>query len=520
MADKKELGLQKTTVNLKEQLARTTLKNLRLQGHTYIELREDGKRFVFFCTLCLAPCYSDTILLGHLNGNLHKERLACARITLLGTNPWPFSDGVLFFDSSTGAEEEKASIAGGEDVPCQLQHCGDEDRFAIVEYDNNRVIESNGDNQPAEVSDDEASHCADNLIISGVLIKEKALDVEAKFIGFGRIAARLFETKGRTTWIDKLWCEWLGDEGPSDEEKATVPDHDFAIVTFSYFYNLGRLGLLDDPSRLLTSSQSPESCNGEDSCRKRKKSFSDPEDTSDSLCNQYDSSEEVSSGRNSNSSRALIADYDDSLMSKRVVKNRTVRRELRRQQRIFSERICEVCKQKMLPGKDAAAILNLKTGNLVCGSRNLLGAFHLFHVSCVVHWFLFCESEILGSKMVSGKGKKRCTKHSGQTGVKWNQLANDVSWQIFSVFCPECQGTGINIEGGVIERDTFPLSQTWRFQVKVSEGRKAWVKNPERLENCSTGFHFPQQPDESGQVPVQEERVQMMKLVRFYRVEL
>lgn len=85
--------------------------------------------------------------------------------------------------------------------------------------------------------------------------------------------------------------------------------------------------------------------------------------------------------------------------------------------------------------------------------------------------------------------------------------------------------------------------------MKVSEGRKAWVKNPEKLKNCSTGFHFPQQADESGQIPVQvnitaphidfllscynflvnreikmwmmqEERVQMMKLVRFYRVEL
>lgn len=456
MAERKEIGLPKTAISLKEQLARTTLRNLRLQGHTYIELREDGKRFVFFCTLCLAPCYSDTILLGHLNGNLHKERLSCARITLLGPNPWPFNDGVLFFDSST-VEDEKPPISDGEGVPGSLQHCSDDDRFAIVKYDENRTSGTDGDNQPAADTDDEPSHSADNLLISGVLIKERTLDVEARFIGFGRIAARLFETKGRSTGIDKLWCEWLGDEGPSDEEKAMVPEHDFAIVTFSYFYNLGRLGLLDDPSRLLTSSQSAEYGNGEDNGRKRKKSFSDPEDTSESLCNQYDSSEEVSSARNSNSSRALVAEYDDHLMNKRVIKNRTVRRELRKQQRIFSERICEVCKQKMLPGKDAAAILNLKTGNLACSSRNLLGAFHLFHVSCVVHWFLFCETEILGSKIVSGKGKKRCTKQHGSG--KFNELVNDGSWQIFSVFCPECQGTGINIEGDVIERDTFPLSQ-------------------------------------------------------------
>ncbi|CAH2077703.1 unnamed protein product [Thlaspi arvense] len=512
MAERKELGLPKTAISLKEQLARTTLRNLRAQGHTYIELREDGKRFVFFCTLCLAPCYSDTILLGHLNGNLHKERLSCARITLLGENPWPFNDGVLFFDSSTGEEEKTLITDGDEGVTGPLQHCSDDERFAIVKYDG-----SHGDNQLASDNDEEPSLCADNLVISGLLIKERTVDVEAKFIGFGRIAARLFETKGRSTWIDKLWCEWLGDEGPSDEERASVPEHDFAIVTFSYFYNLGRLGLLDSPSRLLTSCQSAESGNGEEGGRKRKKSFSDPEDTSESLCNQYDSSEEVSSARNSNSSRALIADYDDHLVNKRVIKNKTVRRELRKQQRIFSERICEVCKQKILPGKDAAAILNTKTGNLACSSRNLHGAFHLFHVSCVVHWFLFCETEILGSKIAGGKGKRRCTK-TKQSGVKWNELLGDVSWQIFSVFCPECQGTGINIEGDVIERDTFPLSQTWRFGVKVSEGRKAWVKNPEKLENCSTGFHFPQQDQDL--VKGQEERVQSMKLVRFYRVEL
>ncbi|KAJ0263142.1 hypothetical protein HA466_0035490 [Hirschfeldia incana] len=508
MPESRELALHKPAVSLKEQLARTTLRNLRSQGHTYVELREDGKRFVFFCTLCLAPCYSDAVLLGHLNGSLHRERLSCAKITLLGEKPWPFNDGVLFFDCSKGGEEEeRAQISGagegGVGTFPLLDCCDvDDERFAIVMYDENKAHDNN---QPA----DEISHCGDNLLISGLLIKERTVDLEVKFVGFGRIAARLFETKGRPTWIDKLWCEWLGEECPSDEEKASVPEHDFAIVTFSYFYNLGRLGLLDEPSRLLTSTSAESGKGEEDNGRKRKKSFSDPEDTSDSLCSQYDSSEEVSS-------RALIAaDYDDHLVNKRVIKNRKVRRELRKQQRINSERICEVCKQKMLPGKDAAAILNMKTGKLACGSRNLLGAFHLFHVSCVVHWFLFCESEILGSKMVCGKGKKRCTK---QSGANVNGLVSNVSWQIFSVFCPECQGTGINIEGGEIEGDTFPLSQTWRFGVKVSEGRKAWVKNPEKLENCSTGFHFPQQDKEA--VKGQEERVQSMKLVRFYRVEL
>ena len=101
MAERRELGFPRTgACSLKEQLARTTLNNIRSQGHTYIELREDGKRFVFFCTLCLAPCYSDSVLLDHLKGSLHTKRLATVKVTLLGTNPWPFNYGVLFFGKS------------------------------------------------------------------------------------------------------------------------------------------------------------------------------------------------------------------------------------------------------------------------------------------------------------------------------------------------------------------------------------------------------------------------------------
>lgn len=90
---------------------------------------------MFLCTTCLAPCYSDTISLGHLNGSLHKERLSCAKITLLGENLWPFDDCVLFLNSSKGGEEEKARISGGEGVAFPLLDCCDDERFAILMYD-------------------------------------------------------------------------------------------------------------------------------------------------------------------------------------------------------------------------------------------------------------------------------------------------------------------------------------------------------------------------------------------------
>lgn len=44
------------------------------------------------------------------------------------------------------------------------------------------------------------------------------------------------------------------------------------------------------------------------------------------------------------------------------------------------------------------------------------------------------------------------------------------------------------------------LFQMFKYKIKVSEGHRGWMKNPEILENCSTGFHFPSQSGEPVQV--------------------
>ncbi|KAJ6383478.1 hypothetical protein OIU78_026880 [Salix suchowensis] len=54
----------------------------------------------------------------------------------------------------------------------------------------------------------------------------------------------------------------------------------------------------------------------------------------------------------------------------------------------------------------------------------------------------------------------------------------------------------------------------FKYKIKVSEGHRGWMKNPEILENCSTGFHFPSQSGE----PV-EEKVLPLKVLHFYRPE-
>lgn len=549
MAGRRELGFPKTSAcSLKEQLARRTLQNVRSQGHIYVELREDGKRSIFFCTLCLAPCYSDAILFDHLKGNLHTERLAAAKATLLKPNPWPFNDGVLFFQGSAEQDKQLLPNSTADRNGLLALHNGDRNNLAVVCYEEHLRPNSNGhistngsgcndgsdsggsdldcdgnspdrhvNNTNGNGNDRSDDRCTNrdwnayNLVVPGVLHGDEISDLQVRFLGVGQVAARFFLKDDIQSGICRIWCEWRGKN--QDVDSCVVPEHDFAVVTFSYYYGLGRKGLLDDERYLLCSNPGEETEVSEDARKKRKKSFSDPEDISESLSKQYESSGEDSQTSNSCSSRLLLHGYDDQLLHSRVISSKKMRRELRRQQRVAAERMCDICQQKILPGKDVATLLNRNTGRLVCSSRNVNGAFHLFHISCLVHWILLCELEIYTKQLLCPKVKRRSRR---KTGAKRNASKEDTDLrkQIYSVFCPECQGTGIDIDGDELEKPTVPLSEMFKHKIKVSDARRAWMKSSEVLQNCSTGFHFPSQSDE----PIQE-NVTPLKLLHFYRAD-
>lgn len=40
----------------------------------------------------------------------------------------------------------------------------------------------------------------------------------------------------------------------------------------------------------------------------------------------------------------------------------------------------------------------------------------------------------------------------------------------------------------------------FKFKIKACDARRDWIKSPEVLQNCSTGFHFPSQYEEISQV--------------------
>ncbi|KAL5581795.1 hypothetical protein UlMin_014237 [Ulmus minor] len=519
--------------NPKEQAKRRILHNVRSQGHTYIELREDGKKLIFFCTLCLAPCYGDSVLFDHLKGNLHNERLSAAKVTLLGPNPWPFNDGVVFFNNSTEDDEQMVIENGDQSKLLDYRHGSY--NLAIVKYGGNpdtfvnRHLEvdelghreedlesagSDSDVNLASPSEAQAGTGGNSVVfIPGVRVRGEMTEVEGREVGFGLISARFCENDGLSSGISRIWCEWLGKNAFENEELLKVPEHDFAVVTFSYNFNLGRIGFLDDVKQLLGSTPSPthETQNEKDDSRKRRKSFSDPGDISENSNNHYDSCGEDSS--TSALSTLMSQQYDDQLLHTRFISNKAIRRELRRKQRIAAERMCDICQHKMLPGKDVATLMNVKTGRLACSSRNMNGAFHVFHTSCLIHWVLLCELEAIANQSDNSKVRRRTRRKTAgkRNGVQKKSQMKDLRTTICSVICPECQGTGSIIEGDEFEKPTVPLSKMFKYKIKVSDARREWMKSPELLENCSTGFCFPSQSEETLQ-----EKVKPLKLLHFY----
>lgn len=405
MATRKELVLGKGGgCSLKEEMAKVAVRNIRSKGHPYVELRENGKRFVFFCTLCLAPCYGETSLLNHLDGNLHAQRYAGAKLTLLGSNPWPFSDGVFFFRQSPEKETMHTTVPNS--YKDRLLVANSNGAGAIVvkhkentpEAMNNGKTKFNGSEENTKLKANgivlglscdgrdivvNANDHNRDLVIPGVLVNDEVSILGVKFIGYGHIASRIVVNDEIAPKVRRIWCAWLGDWDSNDQEMLSAAESDFSIVTFAYTYNLGRKAVVSDLG-LLTSGFGDEIEYVEDRGKKTRRSFSDPEDSHDAQSDETASYEGECLYEHDSSEKALLQeDRSEKILTSRhpeghihetrLVLSRECRRDLRRQQRLAAERDCDVCKQPMLPGKDVATLLNRKTGNLACSSRNTNG---------------------------------------------------------------------------------------------------------------------------------------------------
>ncbi|CAA6654319.1 unnamed protein product [Spirodela intermedia] len=481
-----------SNLNVRQEAARATLREVRLHGHIYVELREVGRRTIFFCTLCLTPCYSDTSLFDHLRGNLHARRYAAAKATLFGPVPWPFNDGVLFF-SATHDQEQHSSASSprkyliiypngsGHEVTSTSNGLG---RLDCVTADVNlgfgTILGSNGStssskdmiifsgtpdrgncvtereqglSQGSTVNGSGLSGNGENLDLNGrggkclklksyekcltiprVLPGDPACILKVHFAGYGHIASRISRIDETANKIRRIWCAWLG-MGDSDSRNIllTMAMCDFGVVNFSYCYDLGRPGGWDDADSSLS-------------------------------CGSQLEIENLGSPRKL---RKSLPDSDESQKAR-----------VKEAKRLAAERMCDICGQPMLMCKDVATLLNRKTWNIACSSRNTNGAFHVFHTSCLIHWILLCESEIWNPKLPNKKANR----------------------------------TGIITEEDHLEKPSIPLSQMFQYKLKAIESHKAWMKNPEILEHCSTGLSFSSNSEENF-----EEQILPVKLLHFYR---
>jgi hypothetical protein len=259
----KELVVQRNgPVDIREIAAKATLREVWQNGHTYVELRHVGKRAIFFCTICLTECFSDNVLFDHLKGNLHARRYAEAKVTLFGLMPWPFNDGVLFFnnsretdalllDSSSQNNRELALVPQSESAGNDTEVTS---KFKDVSSTRNVMKGARGtakgcsNGRNGAVSDDHvpSNHRGTDgsLIILGVLIKDVATNLDVHRLGHGNISYRICEASQSSRKISKIWCAWVRQE--ASDRPNTLEQSGFAIVNFSFTYDLGRKLSSDD----------------------------------------------------------------------------------------------------------------------------------------------------------------------------------------------------------------------------------------------------------------------------------
>ncbi|GLJ21651.1 hypothetical protein SUGI_0403210 [Cryptomeria japonica] len=442
---------------VKEGAARAVLKDVWRQGHESVELRQDGKRVIFFCRLCSTRCYSDSALSDHLNGNLHAKRQALASCSSSSPSPsWPFNDGLVFLFPSSKTTTH-----------IQLQQ-------------DNSNTNSSGSSNPFPLQWMGCGHVSMRILHSSIIPPQPPL-VKAVAV----------------------WCCWLGETQEHAASTSTstgnAKECEYAIVSFPYTHTLGRgsNGVGAAPNVKLQSSSSSSALGIErKKIRKKKGRPSKSNNHSHTLVEveaavehrdmDLDREGEEEVGCSSNEGESLGRDLLKSMS------NKALRRAFTRQRLKALERLCFICHQQMLPGKDVAALLNRKSGLIACSSRNRRGSFHVFHTSCLIDWILLCESKIWLSHFNGGKGPRR---------GRWSVLeqrrkpaskgsSSSSSSSCGSVFCPECQGTGLKTRAGQLEVPRYKLAQVFDWILELIQSRKSWIDHPEQLQECATGLLF------------------------------
>lgn len=489
MTERKEgcWDVAESSLGVREGAARAVLRDAWNHGHETVELRQDGKRVIFFCTLCSTRCYSDGALSDHLNGNLHARRYAAAKISILASPAWPFNDGVVFsFPSSK--QEGMRTFSPPPPVP------------------NNSSSGNNKKNYTDEVQCRERSPVKESELSNPRFsCKVGTSSFPLEWIGCGHVFMRVLQFGTGNPAVKAVWCCWLGEkrgrELESQDSNTSLPECEYSIVSFPYSHTLGRGGSYGNSWRAASSPMDIDR-----SSRRRKKKGRPPKINSHPLF-EVASAEAAKDGSRNLDTQVCEKSLGELAMDVqgKNLSNRALRRALRRQRVEALERLCFICHQQMLPGKDVAALFNRKSGLIVCSSRNKRGAFHVFHTSCLIDWVLLCESKIWLSHLNGSKGTRKSRwsvfdQRNRICGVKQINGSKGSGSNCASIFCPECQGTGLKTRSGQLEVPRYRLAQVFDWILELIQSRKLWIDHPEQLQECATGLLFRPTDNSQGNV--------------------
>ncbi|KAL3701040.1 hypothetical protein R1sor_019062 [Riccia sorocarpa] len=444
---------------MKEGAARAVLHEVWLRGHRCVELQRDGRRTIFVCTRCRTRCYSDGALIDHLRGNLH------ARVTAL----------ISSSQNVTSSAERPLLKGEPKEQEDGVRSQGNSSSDALV------VVPQGPTPRDTQI-----------LLADSPPTGETS-KTPLQWIGSGEL---FFSTRsaGSAPFVEASWVCWRGKEKASPETESQswrTGGIVYAVVMFPYSDMIGRGG-----------NWKPWFGN------------SHPSEAEDLMLLEHSKSTDVispvklqpaqvasSDGRND----APLTDSGQGVVQVDRVDQRTVftcqdslgsvrRRGWRRKKPKLLERLCFICHQRMNVGKDVAALLNLQTKQMVCGSRNKRGVFHVYHSSCLIDWISMYEVKIFSGTLDHGIDRSRRLSKSRRAIIgqlkKGSVQEGSSSVVEGNVFCPECQGTGLKVRGSQLERPRYRLSQVFDWVLELIQARKAWSENPKGQELSQSGLLF------------------------------
>ena len=101
--------------------------------------------------------------------------------------------------------------------------------------------------------------------------------------------------------------------------------------------------------------------------------------------------------------------------------------------------------------------------------------------------------EIYAKQFDAAKTKRRPRRKAGtkqSESGKFSEIKG-IRKQIYSSFCPECQGTGVNIDGNELEKPTVPLSEVCDSGLIFLLISETVGKKPNKNNNLQIDCYFP-----------------------------